>query len=66
MDREGGDVPSGSSHAKRAQMDTQGRWTLKQGRKLAGASSPTARPAQDPERRLDRSHLPPRGPNVAL
>jgi transposase, IS5 family len=29
----GGGVPSGWSKAKRAQMDTEGRWTLKRGRK---------------------------------
>jgi|Tabmets5t2r1_1033131.scaffolds.fasta_scaffold34179_1 IS5 family transposase len=29
----GGGVPSGWSTAKRAQMDTEGRWTLKRGRK---------------------------------
>jgi IS5 family transposase len=28
-----GDVPEGWSHAKRAQMDTDGRWTIKRGRK---------------------------------
>jgi IS5 family transposase len=31
----GGGVPSGWSKAKRAQMDTEGRWTLKRGRKRA-------------------------------
>jgi transposase len=29
----GGAVPAGGSKAKRAQMDTEGRWTLKRGRK---------------------------------
>lgn len=33
----GGDVPDGWSKAKRAQMDTEGRWTLKRGRKRAPA-----------------------------
>jgi IS5 family transposase len=31
----GGGVPSGWSKAKRAQMDTEGRWTLKRGRRRA-------------------------------
>jgi hypothetical protein len=40
----GGGVPSGWSKAKRAQMDTEGRWTLKRGRKRsAEPSAPHAR-----------------------
>jgi hypothetical protein len=34
----GGGVPSGWSKAKRAQMDTAGRWTLKRGRPRAPSS----------------------------
>jgi len=40
----GGAVPEGWSKAKRAQMDTDGRWTLKRGRKqLAERSEPHGR-----------------------
>ena len=35
----GGGVPSGWSKAKRAQMDTEGRWTLKRGRKRSAELS---------------------------
>jgi IS5 family transposase len=35
----GGGVPSGWSKAKRAQMDTEGRWTLKRGRKRSAEPS---------------------------
>jgi IS5 family transposase len=42
----GGDVPAHWSKAKRAQMDTDGRWTLKRGRKRsAGEGQPKARVA---------------------
>ena len=40
----GGAVPAGWSKAKRAQMDTEGRWTLKRGRKRS------ADPGKAPER----------------
>jgi transposase, IS5 family len=36
-----GAVPEGWSKAKRAQMDTDGRWTLKRGRKRSTGSGPT-------------------------
>jgi IS5 family transposase len=40
----GGGVPAGWSQAKRAQMDTDGRWTIKRGRKRsAGRSEPHER-----------------------
>ena len=35
----GGGVPSGWSKAKRAQMDTEGRWTLKRGRQRSAEPS---------------------------
>jgi transposase, IS5 family len=38
----GGDVPEGWSKAKRAQMDTDGRWTLKRGRKRPARGEPPA------------------------
>jgi IS5 family transposase len=39
----GGAVPEGWSKAKRAQMDTDGRWTLKRGRKRSERSAPHER-----------------------
>jgi transposase, IS5 family len=39
----GGAVPEGWSKAKRAQMDTDGRWTLKRGRKRSERSEPHER-----------------------
>jgi IS5 family transposase len=39
----GGAVPAGWSKAKRAQMDTDGRWTLKRGRKRSERSEPHER-----------------------
>jgi IS5 family transposase len=43
----GGDVPERWSQAKRAQMDTDGRWTIKRGRRRgAGEGEPQARAAE--------------------
>jgi len=44
----GGDVPEGWSKAKRVQMDTDGRWTIKRGRRRApGYGEPQARVAAE-------------------
>lgn len=40
----GGGVPEGWSKAKRAQMDTEGRWTLKRGRKRTPEPDMAAKP----------------------
>ena len=50
----GGGVPSGWSKAKRAQMDTEGRWTLKRGRQRSAEPSEPHDPvrARDPGVRL--------------
>jgi IS5 family transposase len=42
-----GSVPEAWSRAKRAQMDTDGRWTIKRGRKRAAAGEPQARVAAE-------------------
>ena len=39
----GGSVPEGWSKAKRAQMDTDGRWTLQRGRRRRAADRPSRR-----------------------
>ena len=44
----GGDIPQAWSTAKRAQMDTDGRWTIKRGRRRsAGEGEPQARVAAE-------------------
>jgi IS5 family transposase len=44
----GGDVPTGWSKAKRAQMDTDGRWTIQRGRRRSpGEDEPQARVAAE-------------------